>query len=168
MRKWLKRWRWWFLLGVLSLAFVGISLIPAPPPVRPFDRIRIGMTRNEVDAAIGEIRKEERYGRHILFMNEESAKPAPRETEVGRFYTFETGQLTVGFLGDRAAYKTSISSSPSRTLWAKLRLLFNRFRGAPAKGPSGTTVTKRVLSPRTSASKTTQSTATTGQGRPSP
>jgi hypothetical protein len=168
MRKWLKRWRWWLLAGVLSLAFIGIALIPGPAPVRPFDRIRIGMTWNEVNAVIGQIRQEERSGRRILFVNEGSAKPAPGESDVAMTYGFETGQLTVAFVGDRVVHKSSISVSPSRTLWAKLRLLLDRIRGTPAIGTSTRAVTKRASSPRTSTAKTTQSIATTGQSRPSP
>jgi hypothetical protein len=135
MRKWLKRWRWWLSAG-LGLAVVG-SLLGAllfeslsPSSVRPIDRIQLGMTANEVDAVMDEIREMGRSGRDILILEEESEKPAslmndsdaPHDYAL-KPYTFESGQITVGFVDDRAFYKSSISSNPSRTLWAKFRLL---------------------------------------------
>jgi hypothetical protein len=148
MRSWLGRWRWWLLFGGLSaIALVCSAFVLAPSPVRPFDRIELGMTSKEVDGIVEEVLEIERRGGDVLISNEESTEPLPQDQDpvvpheqALKPYYFASGSITVGFLDDRAMFKSAISSNPKQTVWGKIRSFLNRTRPpstVPSKVSSG-------------------------------
>ena len=140
MRSWLRRWRWLLLPGGLILALFGTALLLAPAPVRPFDRIQLGMIANQVDAVANEILGLEQGGVHILIENEGSGISSLTDSDLdhpheytSRMYTFRSGEITVGFVDDRAVFMSSTSSNPRPTF---LTLLFSLFKGRPGTAPA--------------------------------
>jgi hypothetical protein len=145
MRTWLKRWRWWLLLGGLCLALLGAlgALLlesPAPDPMRlAFGQIQMGMTTSEVDAVMRDIKrvKTGRRGSDAIVAEEYfptsmgplkiAMRPGPGHTL--RDYAWESGDVIVVFRNDRAIYKYS-ARYQKPTVWDSMGGFLKRVRAA--------------------------------------